>query len=58
MVKNLSAKAEDLGDAGSIPVQKDPLKEENGSPFQYSCLDNTMDRRVCQATVHGVPDQT
>ena len=30
----------------------------NGSPFQYSCLDNTMDRGVCQATVHGVPDQT
>ena len=41
---NLSANAEDLGDAGSIPVQKDPLKEENGSPFQYSCLENPMDR--------------
>ena len=44
MVKILSAKAEDLGDAGSIPVQKDPLKEENGSPSQYSCLENPMDR--------------
>ena len=26
----------------------------NGTPFQYSCLDNPMDRGVWQATVHGV----
>ena len=23
-------------------------------PLQYSCLENSMDRGACQATVHGV----
>ena len=27
----------------------------NGSPLQYSCLKNPMDRGAWQATVHGVP---
>ena len=26
----------------------------NGNPFQYSCLDNFMDRGAWGATVHGV----
>ena len=26
----------------------------NGNPFQYSCLENPMDRRIWQATVHRV----
>ena len=26
----------------------------NGNPLQYSCLGNSMDREVWQATVHGV----
>ena len=26
----------------------------NGNPFQYSCLENPMDRRAWQAIVHGV----
>ena len=28
--------------------------EANGSPLQYSCLENPMDRGAWQATVHGV----
>ena len=28
--------------------------EGNGSPFQYSCLANPMDRGAWQAAVHGV----
>ena len=28
--------------------------EGNGNPFQYSCLENPMDGRAKQATVHGV----
>jgi len=28
--------------------------EENGNPFQYSCLENVLDRGAWQATVHGV----
>ena len=35
--------------------QDDPLTwRRNGSPFQYSCLENPMDRGAWQATVHGV----
>ena len=30
------------------------IGEGNGSPFQYSCLENPMDRGAWQATVHGV----
>ena len=26
---------------------------ENGSPLQYSCLENSMDRGLWQATIHG-----
>ena len=26
----------------------------NGNPFQYSCLENAMDRGIWQATVDGV----
>ena len=28
--------------------------EGNGKPFQYSCLENSMDRGVWWATAHGV----
>ena len=28
--------------------------EGNGNPFQYSCLENPMERGAWQATVHGV----
>ena len=39
------------GDARSIPGIPG---EGNGSPLQYSCLKNPMDRGVWRATVHGV----
>ena len=28
--------------------------EGNGNPFQYSCLENSMDKEAWWATVHGV----
>ena len=28
--------------------------ETNGNPLQYSCLENSMNRRAWWATVHGV----
>ena len=28
----------------------------HGSPFQYSCLENPMDRKTWQTTVHGVTE--
>ena len=30
------------------------FRGEHGSPLQYSCLENPMDRGVWRATVHGV----
>ena len=54
LVKNLSASA---GDSGLIPGLGKSPGEENGNPFQYSCLGismDRMDRGAWQATVHGV----
>ena len=41
---------------GWIPGLGRSPGEGNGSPFQYSCLENSMDRGILswQATVHGV----
>ena len=30
------------------------LLEAHGNPLQYSCLENSMDRGVRQAIVHGI----
>ena len=43
-----------VGDPGLIPGSGRSHGEGNGSPFQYSCLENPMDRRTWQATVHGI----
>ena len=42
------------GDPGLIPGWGRSPEEGNGNPFEYSCLENFMDREVWQATVHGV----
>ena len=39
---------------GSVPGPGRYRGEGNGSPLQYSCLGNPMDRRAWQATVQGV----
>ena len=51
MVKNPPANA---GDTDSIPELKRSPGEGNGNPLQYSCLENSMDRRAWWATVHRV----
>ena len=51
MVKNLPAMPVDLD---SFSVSGRFPEERNGSPLQYSCLENPMDNRAWQATVHGV----
>ena len=51
---NLPANAGDISDAGSIPGLGISPGEGNGNPLQYSCLENSMDRRAWWATVHGV----
>ena len=38
---------------GSVPGLGRSPEEGNGSPLQYSCLENPMDRGALQATVHG-----
>src|SRR5574340_597013 len=42
------------GDPGSIPGLGRFPGEGNGSPLQYSCLGNPMDRRAWQVTLQGV----
>ena len=42
------------GDPGLIPGLWRSSGEGNGNPFQYSCLENSMDRGAWWATVHGV----
>ena len=54
VVKNPPANAEDARDTGSTPGLGRSPGVGNGHPFQYSCLKNPMNRRVWQATSHGV----
>ena len=42
------------GDLGSIPGSERPPGEGNGNSLQYSCLENSMDRRAWWAIVHGI----
>ena len=44
VVKSLPAKAGDFRDAGSVPGSGRSLGGGHGNPFQYSCLENPLDR--------------
>ena len=44
------------GDLGSIPGLGRSSGEGNGSPLQYSCLENPMDGGAWKALVHGVAE--
>ena len=46
--------AANAGDVGSIPGLGRSPGERNGSPLQYSCPGNLMDRGAWQDGVHGV----
>ena len=54
VVKNPSANAGDIRDAGSIPGSGKFPEGGHGNPLQYSCLENPMDRGAWRATVHRV----
>ena len=43
-----------VGDMGLIAGLGRSPGEGNGNPFQYSCLENSMDGGAWQAIVHGV----
>ena len=42
------------GDLSLIPGLGTSPAEENGNAFQYSCLENLMDKGAWRATVYGV----
>ena len=53
VLKNPPANAGDTRDTDSITGSGRSPGEEKSNPLQYSCLENSMDRRGWQATVHG-----
>ena len=55
MVKDPPANVGAAGDAGSICGLGRSPGGGNSNPFQYSCLENPMNRGVLQATVRGIP---
>ena len=54
VLKNPPADAGDTGDVGSVPRLGRSPRVGNGNPFQYSCLENSMDRGAWQAKVQGL----
>ena len=54
MVKNLPPSAGDVRDFGSIPGSGRSPGGRHGSPLQYPCLENPMDRGAWWAMVHRV----
>ena len=51
--KESPAHAGDTGDVGSIPGRASSPGRGNGTPLQYSCLENPMDRGAWWNTVRG-----
>ena len=56
MGKESAYNAEYIRDVGSVPGLGTSPGIGNGNPSQYSCLENSMGRRVWWATVHGVTE--
>ena len=52
--KNLTANARDIRGAGSVQGLERPPGGRHVNPLQYSFLENSKDRGIWQATVHGV----
>ena len=55
-VKNLCAHAGAVRDAGSIAGLGGSPGGGHANPLQYSCLENSMGRGACWATVYGVAE--
>ena len=54
LVKNSPNNAGEIRDVVSIPGSGRSPREGNGNPFQYSCLENPIDRGAWGATAHGI----
>ena len=55
-MKNPPVNAGDPRDVSPIPDSRRYPGERNGNPFQYSCLENSMDRGAWWVTVNGVTE--
>ena len=53
VIKNPSANAGDIRDTGLIPGSGRSPGEGHGNPFQYSWLENPMDRGAWWTMAHG-----
>ena len=40
----------------TFELSSDSVREGNGNPLQYSCLENPMDGKAWKAAVHGVAE--
>ena len=58
VVEDLPANAEDIRDMDSIPGLGWSPGVGNGTPLQYSCPENPMDRGTWWTTVHGVAKES
>ena len=58
VVKNLPANAGDIRDVNLIPGSGRSLGRGQSNPFQYSCLENPMNRGTWWATVQGVAKES
>ena len=56
VVKNLPANAKDTKDMGSIPGSARYSGVRNGNPFQYACLENSMDKNLAGYNLRGNKD--
>ena len=56
VVKNSLANAADARDMGLIPGSGRSPRVGNGNPFQYSCLENFMDRGAAMGSQRVRPD--
>ena len=54
VVKNPPANAGEARDVASIPQSGRSPGEGDGTPLQYSCLENPMNRGAWQATVNRI----
>ena len=56
VIKNLPANAGDAEDSGLIPGSGRSPGGGHGNPFQYSCLENPMDRGATWAMAQNVAE--
>ena len=54
VVKNLTASSGEIKDEGSTPGLGRFPGRSHGSPLQYSCLENSMDRGAWKVMVHRI----